>query len=112
LEDSFVEVLDIVVTTRMNLTHTHTFRPHEGDELFEHDGGFQIRFGPKKVLTADGVERVTRRTATIPADTISEMIRTTRWEPRVRLTIADILDRDKAEAARLAQKHGIQVPIS
>lgn len=99
-------------TRTPGLTLNYTVRMHAGDEFFEHDGGFQIRFAPKTLITPDGRLRETRRTSTVPADSIAEQTRATRWEPRVRLTVAEIIDKDKADKQRLAAEHGLHVPNS
>lgn len=108
MTDELVEVLDIEVKTRTpGLTLHHTVRPHEGDELFDMPGCVAIKFGPKKRVFGNGEERETRRSVSIPRDAIAEENRSNRFEPKQRLTVADILDKDAAEIERLASHFGV-----
>jgi hypothetical protein len=105
--DDFVLVLDIEVKTRTpGLTLNHTVREHEGDELYDNPGSVAIKFGPKKVIV-NGEEKEVRRSVSIPRDSIAEEARSSRWERRTRLTVADIIDKDAAEVERLAAQFGV-----
>lgn len=107
-DSDFVLVLDIVADTMDGKTRAHTIRAHEKDTLGENEAGdIRLSFGPRK--DHDGRD-LPGKTVTIPSTHIVEMTQTWRWEKRVRLTPADVVDRQRAEVQALARKLGVDKP--
>lgn len=106
-ESDMVLVMDLVVDTTAK-TLTHTIRPHEQDTIGETEAGdIRLSFGPR--TDKDG-RTTPGKTVTIPARHIVEMTQGWRWEKRVRLTPAEVVDKTRAEVAALARKLGVDKP--
>lgn len=111
--DEFVEVIDITITTTVpGLTLQHTVRAHEGDVLESQPGQpLLIRYGAKHVLIGGEKRKLAGKTVSILTPSVVEVTTSTRFEPRVRPSIAALVNKEKAEIdARLkevlAQKPG------
>lgn len=107
-DSEFVLVMDISVDTADGKTRTHTIRPHEKDTIGETEAGdMRLSFGHHK--DRDGRD-LPGNTVTLPSAHVVEMTQSWRWERRIRLTPAEVVDRKKAEVAALAIKLGVDKP--
>jgi hypothetical protein len=107
-DSEYVLVLDVEVVTVVK-TSSYTIRPHEGDKVSESGeaGDIKLAFGPRK--DRDGRD-LPGTVVLIPAAHMVEMTRAWRYEKRVRLTPAAVVDRQRAEVKALAQKLGVDKP--
>jgi hypothetical protein len=107
-DDRYVLVLDVEVLTPTRVLN-HTIRPHEQDTVGETEAGdIRLAFGPR--VDNDGRD-VPSKIVLIPAAHIVEMTRSWRWELKVRVTPAELVNKQRAEVAALALKLGVAKPL-
>lgn len=110
--DDFVEVIDVrVVTTVPGVTLQHTIRPHEGETIAETpNGDLCVKYAEREVRVGGDLRKTPGVVATIAGAHIVELTKTTRWEPRVRPSVAHLLNRDVHELAAKLAGAGTTIP--